>query len=193
MKKYCEILNIFLIIIIVFLSIFYIYKSDVNSKQNKSYFIKLTIDNNFSISEQDLNYVLKNNKFLSKETAYQILLAVYKYSKMFNLDPKLILKIIKVESHFNPYAISDKGAKGLMQIMPETFDILCNYLRIFKQDFDIFSIEDNVLIGCFYLRLLIDYSDGDIDKALRKYYAGGYWNSEISLNYLSKIKNEIIE
>ncbi|NIP31228.1 MAG: transglycosylase SLT domain-containing protein, partial [Candidatus Dadabacteria bacterium] len=45
---------------------------------------------------------------------------INKECKRYNLNPYLVLAIIKVESSFNPMAVSPKGAVGLMQVMPET-------------------------------------------------------------------------
>lgn len=193
MKK----LLIRLSLLIVFFSIIIVlvlsnYSYSRKFKQiNQTQKINLIIDG-FRISESDVKYVVKNSN-LTIEEAYNIVFAVYKYSKIFNLDPKLILKIIKVESNFNQYAESYKGAKGLMQIMPETFDYLCQYLKIFKSKFDIYSVEDNILVGCFYIRLLLDYNDNNLEIALRKYYAGRLWSLPIALVYYNKILKEKID
>jgi soluble lytic murein transglycosylase-like protein len=79
------------------------------------------------------------------------------------LDPLLVRAVIEVESNFNPNAVSDKGAEGLMQIMPAT-----------ARDFhlsDPFDPKQNIIAGTRYLkRQLINF--GDIRLALAAYNAG---------------------
>jgi soluble lytic murein transglycosylase-like protein len=85
-------------------------------------------------------------------------------AKRFELDPELIGAIIKVESGFNPYAVSDKGAMGLMQLMPGT-----------AKDMEVespFEAEDNIMGGSRYLRKLLDVFDGNLQLGLAAYNAG---------------------
>lgn len=86
--------------------------------------------------------------------------AAYSYS----LDPDLVRVVIQVESSFNPYAVSSKGARGLMQIMPDT----AKELGIKN----IFNIEENIFGGCKYLRRLLNNYNGDLQLALAAYNAG---------------------
>ncbi len=87
------------------------------------------------------------------------------YSKLYGVDPKLVKAIIKVESDFKEYAVSKKGAKGLMQLMEETakeYGVSVN---------EIFNPDKNLSAGIKHLKKLID-KYGDIKLALAAYNAG---------------------
>ena len=76
-----------------------------------------------------------------------------------------ILKaIVKVESNFNPKAVSGKGAMGLMQIMPENFESL----KIKNP----FNPRENIMAGAWYFKQLLNRFDGKLHLALAAYNAG---------------------
>ncbi|MBN3753576.1 lytic transglycosylase domain-containing protein [Paraburkholderia sp. Tr-20389] len=85
-------------------------------------------------------------------------------SETFHLQPELLHAVIDVESRYNPNAVSDKGALGLMQLMPDT-------ARRFS-DGNMFNPRDNVLAGARYLRFLLDLFKDDVELALAAYNAG---------------------
>jgi soluble lytic murein transglycosylase-like protein len=85
-------------------------------------------------------------------------------SERYGLDPELIRAIIKVESSFNPYAVSEKGAMGLMQLMPETAEEM--------QVGEPFEAKENIMGGSRYLRKLLNMFDGDLRLGLAAYNAG---------------------
>ena len=79
------------------------------------------------------------------------------------LDPELILSVIQVESNFDRFAISQAGARGLMQVMPFWLD------EIGKANDNLFHIKTNLRFGCTILRHYLDIERGQIDKALARY------------------------
>lgn len=80
------------------------------------------------------------------------------------VDPDFIASVVHAESGYNPKAVSNKGARGLMQLMPQTADQLG-----VKDSFD---PEANVDAGTKYLRALLDQYNGNVPKALAAYNAG---------------------
>ncbi len=88
----------------------------------------------------------------------------------FGLNRALVRSVVWAESKFNAKATSEKGAAGLMQIMPDTFDDCANALRM--KNADIYDRNDNLRCGCYYLSLLIDKFDGDERAAIMAFNAG---------------------
>lgn len=83
----------------------------------------------------------------------QIETAVIEASRRYSLPAGWIRAVMKAESNGEVRAVSAKGAMGLMQIMPATWDELRRKLELGSDPFD---IGDNVLAGAFYLRQLLD-------------------------------------
>ena len=80
------------------------------------------------------------------------------------VDPALVRAVIKTESNFNRFAVSNKGALGLMQLIPDTGR------RYGVRDF--FDPEQNVDGGVRYLRFLLEKFNGNLDLSLAAYNAG---------------------
>jgi soluble lytic murein transglycosylase-like protein len=85
-------------------------------------------------------------------------------AQTYNLDPALIKAVIKAESAFDPRAVSFKGAKGLMQLMPAT----AREMNVT----DAFNPTENIAGGSRYLRYLLDRYRGDVKLALAAYNMG---------------------
>ncbi|MDO6354240.1 lytic transglycosylase domain-containing protein [Caloramator sp. CAR-1] len=98
---------------------------------------------------------------------------VVKYSKKYNVDPYLIYALIKAESNFDEFALSHKGAVGLMQITPNTGRYISNLLKEKNyKDADLFDPEKNIKYGVFYFKKLYNDFGNDLNLALAAYNAG---------------------
>ena len=82
----------------------------------------------------------------------------------YQMDPALVNAIIMAESEYNPRAVSKKGARGLMQLMPATAAALGVK--------DSFNPEQNLDGGVRYFKQLVNRFDGDVKLALAAYNAG---------------------
>jgi hypothetical protein len=89
---------------------------------------------------------------------------ILRHADAHNLDPRLVRAVIQVESGYNHRARSNRGAIGLMQLMPETASELA--VR------DPYDVDQNLRGGTTYLRQMIDTFSGRIELALAAYNAG---------------------
>ncbi len=96
------------------------------------------------------------------KNAYDDLIRVH--SEANGLDPHLVKAVMIAESNGNPQALSQKGAQGLMQIMPDTAALLD--LR------NPFDPEENIQAGARYLKSLYELFKGDMELVLAAYNAG---------------------
>ena len=100
--------------------------------------------------------------FIRDSNQYDPLIS--EFSKKYQVDFALIKAMIRAESGFNPFAVSRKGAKGLMQLMPETASRM-NVLNILNP-------RENIEGGVRYFKYLLSLFDNDIRLSLAAYNAG---------------------
>ena len=99
------------------------------------------------------------------------------YSLKYGIPPQWVRAIIRIESNWNPAAISHKGAMGIMQLMPETaarYGIHNPY-----------NLEQNIRGGVQHLSFLLGHFKGDLRLATAAYYAGEGPIAKRGLNYCS--------
>lgn len=112
-------------------------------------------------------------------------------ARHWDVDAALVSAVIKAESDYNPRIVSNKGARGLMQLMPAT-----------AQRFgvtDSFDPRENIFAGTRYLRWLLKKFDGNADLAVAAYNAGegNVWKYEgvppfrETVNYINRIAKHI--
>jgi soluble lytic murein transglycosylase-like protein len=97
---------------------------------------------------------------------------VDRYSKINNLDPFLVLSIIREESFFRPDAVSPANAYGLMQLLLRTARQVAysHDLKVFRSD--LFQPAINIRLGTEYFKILLNKYNGKLHLALAAYNAG---------------------
>lgn len=100
---------------------------------------------------------------------------VHRYATHYRVPSELIAALIDVESSWNPRAVSNKGALGLMQLMPAT-------ARRFGA-VEPFDVEQNIAAGTRYVTTLMWEFDGDLRLVAAAYYAGDRWVGRKQLEY----------
>ena len=154
---------------------------------------QLTIEN--SILQNRINFVrnkLRHYDFLSfKSDVFEkrdpqlsrITETIYKKSFQYGFRPELVLGMVKVESDYNPRAVSNRGAYGLMQV---NFSVWKNELSIDKKR--IFDIDYNIELGLQILKRYYLESKGNIFRALHLYNNGYKYNNR---SYVGKVKSQL--
>jgi Transglycosylase SLT domain len=105
-----------------------------------------------------------NDPGMSTVNMLEIHAHIREVAARYQVSPRLVAAVIEAESEFNPRAVSRKGARGLMQLMPAT----ASSLQV-ENSFDPF---ENIEGGVRHLRRLIDRFDGNLPLAIAAYNAG---------------------
>jgi soluble lytic murein transglycosylase-like protein len=130
--------------------------------------------------------MVKHRKLSSKELMYHPI--IRKASSQLMVDEALIFAVIRTESSFNKEAVSSKNAKGLMQLIDATAEMM--------KVGDVFDPHQNIMGGAKYLRYLSNRFGGDLDLILASYIAGpelvasakGVPNIKVVKDYVTKVK-----
>lgn len=97
---------------------------------------------------------------------------ILKYAAEYEVDPLFILAVMKTESDFNPNAVSEADARGLMQIAETTFDWIKDKLNDETSVFsDMYTPEINIRYGTFFLHYLYQEFES-LELAAAAYHAG---------------------
>lgn len=105
-----------------------------------------------------------------RERIHQVDRWVARAAQTWHVDPDLVRAVIWVESRFAPKAKSPAGARGLMQLMPQTASALAQ--RLGRARPNPYDPEFNIDAGTYYLHELIARYDGEVELALAAYNAG---------------------
>jgi hypothetical protein len=112
-------------------------------------------------------------RFISPEDQRRLAQMLVLEGQRTGIDPVFLAALIRVESIFSSHAISRKGARGLMQVMPATGEEVARKLGIvWTGPHQLHDLEVNVRLGVFYLDLLLDYYAGNYKFALTAYNRG---------------------
>ena len=90
---------------------------------------------------------------------------IHEAATLYQIPAQLVRAVIKVESDYDPRAISVSGARGLMQLMPDTAS------RLEVRDID--DPRENIFGGVRFLRILANDFNGDLELTIAAYNAGG--------------------
>ena len=98
---------------------------------------------------------------------------IERQAAVYNLNPAYVTSLIRNESSFRPQAESSVGARGLMQLMPDTAEWIAGKLKTEGYAFErMFDPESNITFGCWYLNYLSRLFGGDVICVTCAYHAG---------------------
>lgn len=121
------------------------------------------------------NYALQQSsaKRLSSKERMELAYIITEQAHLHNLDPLLVIALIHVESTFNPYAQSHKGAKGLMQLLPDTALYINKKTdKGIPENNNLFDAKTNIALGTAYMEYLLNKTNGNLEYALAAYNMG---------------------
>lgn len=179
-------------VILGFLTVLPILISPYIDKKNNEYKISLIQDtmrlNKLSLEIYEKNQSIANhqnilltdyalqqcsaNKLPAKERI-ELAYIITEQAKKHNLDPLLVVALIQIESTFNVNAESHKGAKGLMQLLPDTAKYINKKTdKGIPANSNLFDAETNIALGTAYMEYLLNKTKGNLEYALAAYNMG---------------------
>ena len=129
--------------------------------------VALAIASGFGI--QQLYFAIQENNYPTAYSEY-----VNKYSEKYNVPKDVIYAVIKTESNFKYDAASYKDARGLMQLMPGTYEMMCRLEGLDPEAHSINDPEINIMLGVRYLSYL--YNEFEIWETVYAAYNAGHGN-----------------
>lgn len=161
-------------------------------KQNDEYKISLMQDtmrlNKLSLEIYEKNKSITNHqnilitdyalqqssaKRLSSKERLELASIITEQAELHNLDPLLVIALIHVESTFNTNAQSHKGAKGLMQLLPNTARYINKKTdKGIPENSNLFDAKTNIALGTAYMEYLLNKTNSNLEYALAAYNMG---------------------
>lgn len=156
--------------------------------------------------QKDYEKIRKKALFYSRSCGIkgdsEIIKRAFDYSVRFTMRWDVVVRWIQSESSFIPSAKSRADAKGLTQLLDGTADYIGKLLlysgmigmtkeeeeKLSRNDYNLYDVEDNLLIGFSYLKFLILCSDNP-EEALARYLAGKRWVEFIDSRYVQHISD----
>ena len=146
-------------------------QEELANKQSEIEKLQIRIEELESInnSAQDIqNYIKSYNPTVPKVVAAEIANVIIQKAQEHSVPVPAVVGTMEVESNFDPYAISSKGARGLLQVM---YKVWHKKLSL-QSPFELHDIEKGIDSGCRILRIYLDETDNNMKKALYKYVGG---------------------
>jgi hypothetical protein len=121
--------------------------------------------------QEILSVLEKHRTGLASVTKEELAEVIYEEAIRYNQDPKFIMALISAESSYWNWAVSEKGAKGLMQIMPYVAESIAKDLRIeWKGERTLFNPSINIRMGMYYFnQLTLNFKDMRVALAAYNY------------------------
>ncbi len=121
--------------------------------------------------QEILSILQRQQTGLSNVVKEELAEVIYEEAIRYNHDPKFILALISIESEFRNWSVSEKGAKGLMQIMPYVAESLAQEMGIeWMGDRTLFNPFLNIRMGIYYIsRLILDFNDMELAMTAYNY------------------------
>jgi soluble lytic murein transglycosylase len=125
-----------------------------------------------TVIAQIVRFIKAKNVRLQEDTLKRMATTVYEESQLYELDYRLILAVMKVESNFRNEVVSSRGARGLMQIKPALAKYIAKDAGVSWRDNNCLSEpEKNIKLGVYHLSQLMD-DFKDMAVALHAYNTG---------------------